>query len=39
MTQYMAAAKQGDYDIFHPSDWLEHQHAPGEEFAPLPWES
>lgn len=25
--------------IFHPDDYLEHHHAPGEELAPLPWES
>jgi hypothetical protein len=39
MSYYKAAAKAGDHDIFHPDDWLEHHHAPGEEFAPLPWES
>jgi hypothetical protein len=39
MTYYKSAAKAGDHDIFHPDDWLEHHHAPGEEFAPLPWES
>jgi hypothetical protein len=39
LTYYKAAAKAGDHDIFHPNDWLEHHHAPGEEFAPLPWES
>jgi hypothetical protein len=39
LTYYKSAAKAGDHDIFHPDDWLEHHHAPGEEFAPLPWES
>lgn len=39
MSYYKAAAKAGDHDIYHPDDWLEHHHAPGEEFAPLPWES
>lgn len=39
MNQYKTSTQTGDYDIFHPDDWLEHHHAPGEEFAPLPWES
>jgi hypothetical protein len=39
MDQYKASTRTGDYEIFHPDDWLEHHHAPGEEFAPLPWES
>lgn len=24
---------------FHPEDYLEHHHYPGEEFEPLPWEA
>lgn len=38
MVNYKAKAKAGDAELFHPDDWLEHKHAPGEEMHKLPWE-
>ena len=39
MKQYNSEIRSGEAPLFHPTDYLEHHHDPGEEFAPLPWES
>lgn len=31
--------KEGDKELFHPDDYLEHHHGPDDAFAPLPWEA
>ena len=38
LQHYKAQVKAGESPLFHPEDYLEHQHAPGEENYKLPWE-
>lgn len=38
LAQYRKLAGMGERPLFHPDDYLEHHHAPGEEYAKLPWE-
>jgi len=39
MAQYRTLAGAGERPLFHPDDYLEHHHAPGEENFKLPWEA
>lgn len=38
LTEYTAGVRHGNAPLFHPDDYMEHHHYPGEETAPLPWE-
>lgn len=38
LLEYTAGVRRGNAPLFHPDDYMEHHHAPGEEFAKLPWE-